>query len=202
MLAEDPKPQLLQEMMMKENFLLFYENYCRYKAKARSGEMGKTFQFRIQYMDKVWLVLQCLRATKENDLNLHIKTIQDMCPMFFSFNHQNYARYLTTYLLMLLNLPDSHPGADELLRNNGFSVSRSAIPCTRNPVDITIEQTINRHAKCKGGIIGFSKNYSAYYRWCMTRHQRASYVSATLDMANVSTSETASHKDTRYSQKK
>jgi hypothetical protein len=41
----------------------------------------------------------------------------------------------------------SHPGARELRKQNGFSVSRSDIPGTTNAMDITIKQTINRHAK-------------------------------------------------------
>ena len=64
-------------------------------------------------------------------------------------------------------------------------MSRSGVPFARNPVDITIEQTINRHAKSHGGIIGFSRNCAAYYRWCITRHSRAQYVEATSDMADM-----------------
>jgi len=48
-------------------------------------------------------------------------------------------------------------------------------------MDQTIEQTVNRSAKTSGGIIGFSRNVGAYYRWCLTRYKRATYVEATLD---------------------
>ncbi len=65
--------------------------------------------------------------------------------------------------MTMLNLSETYPGAEDLLRNNGFSVSRSSVPSSRNLVDITIEQTINQHAKSHGGIIGFSQNYTAYY---------------------------------------
>ena len=71
---------------------------------------------------------------------------------------------------------------------------------SRNPVDITIEQTINRHAKSHGGIIGFSRNSAAYYRWCVTRHSRAQYVEATLDMTDMTASEGSAHKELRVSQ--
>ncbi|KAK3732160.1 hypothetical protein RRG08_026542 [Elysia crispata] len=73
-------------------------------------------------------------------------------------DHHNYARYLTVYFISLLNLSDSHPGAESLLRNNGFSVCRSDVPASRTAVDLTIEQTINRHAKTRGGIVGFSRS--------------------------------------------
>ena len=54
-------------------------------------------------------------------------------------------------------------------------------------VDITIEQTINRHAKSHSEIVGFSRNRSAYYRWWRTRHARASYLEATKKIANIET---------------
>jgi len=92
---------------------------------------------------------------------------------------------LPLYIMQLQNLPQTHPGAVELLRNNGFSVARSTVPGCRNAVDITIEQTINRSAKTSGGVIGFSRNTSAYHRWCVTRHMRAMYAHATLDRADI-----------------
>ena len=60
---------------------------------------------------------------------------------------QNYARYLPAYLTKLTNLPTSHPGSYQLLQDNGFSVSSSNVPGCRNTIDLTIEQTIYRHAK-------------------------------------------------------
>ena len=42
----------------------------------------------------------------------------------------------------MLNPEKTHPGAEDLLKNNGFSVNRSDVPSSRNALDITIEQTI------------------------------------------------------------
>ena len=71
---------------------------------------------------------------------------------------------------------------------------------SRNAVDITIEQTINRHAKSQGGIIGFSRNYAAYYRWCITRHYRTQLVEATLFIADMSSDEFSVHKELQPAQ--
>ena len=100
----------------------------------------------------------------------------------------------------MLNLGNSHPGAEELLKRNGFSVNRSDVPSSRNDVDITIKQTINRYAKSHGGIVGFSRNHSAYYRWCRTRHTRASYLQTTKEIASRDSQEATSHKEVRGSQ--
>lgn len=74
------------------------------------------------------------------------------------------------------------------------------MPSSRNAVDITIEQTINRHAKSSAGIVGFSRSLSTYNRWCLTRHERASYVAATMELSDMGSSEFTSHKDLRSSQ--
>ena len=105
------------------------------------------------------------------------------------------------YHLTLVNTETTHPGARDLLKQNGFSISRSDISGTRNAVDITIEQMINRHAKSRGGIIGFSRNFAAYLRWCMTRHLRANYVAASYELAEMSSTDASSHKDNRQASK-
>ena len=145
------------------------------------------------------MILILIKATKSNDLDLHIAALYNLCPLLFAFD--TYARYLPVYLLMLMNLSKTHPGSEALLRKNGFNVCRSPVPLSRNAVDITIEQTINRHAKCQGGIIGFSRNYTAYYRWCVTRHYRAKLVEATLSLADMlASNESSLHKELQPSQ--
>ena len=141
-----------------------------------------------------------MRATKENNLDLHLVCLQEMCPLLFSMDHMNYAKYLSVYFISLLNIKHTHPGADRLLRDGGFSVSRSDVTTSRNAVDQTIEQTINRHAKSHGGIIGFSRNFAAYYRWCVTRHMRGSFLAAAMELAGMTDEEETNHKDTRPSE--
>ena len=59
-----------------------------------------------------------------------------------------------------------------------------------------VKQTINRLAKTSGGIVGFSRNTGAYYRWCLTRHNRAAYAEATLDNVVMLNNYTDAHKST------
>jgi hypothetical protein len=146
------------------------------KKKVRDGLLGKTAQFWMSYCDCVWTLLSFQMAVKTNNLNSYISTIREMCGLLFSSNHLHYARYLPTYYVQLCNLAETHPGENLLLENNGFSSSRSNVPGCRNAMDMTIEQTINKSTKMSGGIIGYSRKISAYYRWCVTRHKRAAYV--------------------------
>ena len=134
----------------------------------------------MQYMDYVWVLLRFLTATKENNFDLHLSSLEDMCALLFSYDHPNYARYTTVCVLTMLNLYQSHPGTEDLLMQNGFSVNQSSVASSRNAVDITIEQTIPRHANSRGVITGLSRNYSAYYRWCIIRYCRATYLTSKL----------------------
>ena len=83
---------------------------------------------------------------------------------------------------MLLNLPEE---AKSLIENKGFSVTRSDALAGRCAIDMTIEQTTNKDAKTRGGIIGFSRSLPTYYRWCVTRHNRSQYVSALQEITNM-----------------
>ena len=169
-LIDDPCKENVSKIKDSEEFKAYFQRYRTFTSELLDGIHGKTAQFWIRYMDIVQKILTLIRATKENNLQLHIAALYALCPMFFAYDHCNYARYVPVYLMTLMNLSKTHPGCKEFLKQNGFSVSRSKVTCSRNAVDITIEQTINRHAKSQGGIIGFSRNYAAYYRWCVTRH--------------------------------
>ena len=70
----------------------------------------------------------------------------------------------------LLNLQVAHPRPDDILRKGALSVIQSNVPGPCNPIDMTIEQTINHHVKSAGGIVAFSRNIPAYHRWCVTMH--------------------------------
>lgn len=151
--------------------------------------MEKSFflpQFWIQHLDRLWLVLDLMKALKENYFNLYKKTLKSMIPVFFIMNHQNYARYLTAYVASLDHIDNSHPEASRHLKNCALSVTRSLYAASGTAVDQTIEQTINKHAKSEGGVIGFSRNLQAYDRWVLTRHERTLYAAAAFGVAGMS----------------
>ena len=97
--------------------------------------------------------------------------------LFFSFDGQNYARYLCYFSLFLFNIVKTDP---ELLKLDAISVARSFIPANKCTVDKTIEETFMRHAKSqadsgrrRADISGLLINYEAYRRWARTAHERS-----------------------------
>ncbi|GFR84602.1 hypothetical protein ElyMa_002421300 [Elysia marginata] len=164
-LAEEISSSTETKVVQSSFYAELFSQYKAFKVSVRSGKHGETAQFWIQYMDRVWLLLHFLtklKATKTNNFHLHVSCLNKLCPLLFSMNHHNYAKYLSIYFVSLANLNHSHPGAKKILMDNGFSVSRSNTPAGRIAVDMTKEQTINKHAKTKGGIVGFSRNYGPY----------------------------------------
>ena len=79
----------------------------------------------------------------------------------------------------------SRPLVYEKLSNGNFCVQRSENPFSQIPVKQAIEQTINRHTRTKGGIIGFSRRLGAVEQWVVNAHQRAEIASRCFDMAGL-----------------
>ena len=145
-----------------------YGDFCD---GIRTGELGKTGQFWMKYMDHVSLVLSLMRSVKENDFELYAYCLMQMPDLFFSFGGQNYSRYLTFFSVFIANLDFTHPGAVEELKLGVISVARSFITGNRCSVDKTMEETFMRNAKSKGGaggsgigMSGLTQNYEVYQR--------------------------------------
>ena len=60
--------------------------------------LGKTAQLWLHYKEKIYIFFGCLKATRENYMDLHIACLQEMCPLLPWIKiDNNYAKYLTIY---------------------------------------------------------------------------------------------------------
>ena len=87
-----------------EEFRTYFDKYNAFKSEALNDIHGKTAQFWTRYVTIIETILILIRDTKENYLDLHIAALYALCPMFFSYDHCNYARYVPCYLVTLTNL--------------------------------------------------------------------------------------------------
>ena len=127
-----------------------YKEHCK-------EDNGPLKLFWNSYLEMVELLMNFVRATREGNWDLHLECIKEMLPWVFPFDHTNYARYLPVYLAQMMVLPETHPEAHALLLNGDFGVPRATSHgFAQMPVGQTIEQTLNRSTKTKGGIVGFS----------------------------------------------
>ena len=177
-------------------------SYLDYKEEVRNGALGKTAVYWLGYMDDVWIALHLHESVKRNDFYLYAICIHLMPCIFFGFDGQNYARYLTMFSIMLANIDVTHPGALEMLKQGAFSVARSFIPGCRTDVDKTMEETFMKQAKSHSGaagagVTGITRNYQAYQRWTRTTHERSKFLSATYSIAGLTHDDHRVHKDLR-----
>ena len=89
---------------------------------------------------------ECSRRLHEEDLHGYICCISKFTNMFFALNHPNYARWTVKYHNSLLTLEEM---LSETLREHQdgmFSIHRTKKPFSGNPIDWTLEQTINTNA--------------------------------------------------------
>ena len=156
-------------------------------------------------MEHVHLVMSVLEAVKTNNFLLYAASINQMSPLFFSFDGQNYARYLTYSFFFLANIDSSYPEAVSLLKRGAISVARFFIPGNFCDLDNTMKETFMRHAKSHGGagtseagVSDVLTNYQAYLRWVRTTHARSLYLEATLSLANMAdSSQSTTHRSVR-----
>lgn len=159
---------------LKEKFKAFVEDQTSILSK-----------FWLSYMDMVSLLVRFTRATREGNWCDHLSATREIMPWMFSYDHVNYSRYLPLYWCQMHELQTTCPSAYEKLSNGDFCVQRSENPFSQISVDQAIEQTINRHTKTKGGIIGFSRRPGAVEQWVVNAHQRAEIASRCFDMAGL-----------------
>ncbi|XP_072162941.1 LOW QUALITY PROTEIN: uncharacterized protein [Diadema setosum] len=134
------------QAMVKE-----YDNFIE------EGKKDATFNFWSSYLEMVENVLLFIRATREGDWQLHLASVRALLPWMFAYDRTNYARYLPVYWMEMSQLPTTYPYIYEELMKGHFGVQRqdshgfAQVAC-----DMSIEQTVNRDTKTRGGVKGFS----------------------------------------------
>ena len=102
---------------------------------------------------------------RSGDLDLYICCLQRITALFFTFNHQNYSRWLTVITTSYLNLRIMIPT---------FMKSSRRVACHSNEhhlisIDLTLEQTINADAVCQhSGLILLTNSISARQYWAQS----------------------------------
>ena len=108
-------------------------------------------KFYRNYMTLFENILHFIRASREQSWNLHLQSLNALCPYFFAFDMLNYARMTPIYLAQMFELKEKEPDIWNLFDSGEFSVNKSGIPFTAIGTDHGIEQE-NRALKVTGGI--------------------------------------------------
>ena len=113
-----------------------------------------------------------------------------MIPWFFAYDEPNYSSYASLYYCEMKCLHNTHPTIADAFSNERGTFTYQAghhRPFCSIACDQAIEQTVNRHFKSKGGLIGFTQNQAASQRWTIIQPERTAVQEAMKNFAGMST---------------
>ena len=120
-------------------------------------------------------LLLFLRASRQQNWELHLVSLHNLCKYFFAFDMINYARLTPVYIAKMLSLKDEDPETWNMFNSGNFSVNKTLIPFSAIGVDHAIEQE-NRAVKVLGGIKGIANNQKALDEYFLTVSQMGNII--------------------------
>ena len=199
LIRNDSSEGNLELLLQHPEFIQLHEAYMDF----RNSDQGAMSRYWGSYIDMVELLLRFIRSTREGNWQLHLACLQGIMPWFFAYDRTNYARFTPVYWCQMQLLSHTHPEAHQKLSEGEFAVQMSNTNgFGQIPVDQTIEETINRDSKVKGGIIGFSQKKNTVQRWILTAHERAEFTQLCRRLAGLTRNSQNKHKQASKSRMK
>ena len=146
--------------------------------KTKGSTVSRTFEFWIEYLDMVHLLLDFTESERDSIWKTHLETFRCMLPYDYAFDHFKYFIWGCIYSIDMEQLPKKFPEVYAHFESGKHSVSRATATSYFNTVatDMALEQSFNKDSKSKGGIIGLAQDESAVEKWTITSHTKAAVV--------------------------
>ena len=113
------------------------------------------------------LLLLFIRASGDQIWELHLQSLDTLCPYFFALDMVSYAQMTPVYLSQMYALQEKDPQTWEFLFNGGFSVNKWKVPFSSIGSDHGIEQE-NHALKVTRGIRGIAHSQQALDEYFLT----------------------------------
>jgi hypothetical protein len=177
-----------QDIVGNASFVNLMKRYEIFFHDVLDGKHGSTAAYWAIYVYLIHRVYRELkRAVHSNDVDGYILILSSIIEVRFALNHPNYSRWGS---LFLHELQQMDPRAREILKAGAMSIRRTKKSYTRSAVDMTLEQTVNKHAASPmGGITAFRDSEDACRRWSITLTQRSMALSELYELVNLQSGE-------------
>ena len=130
------------------------------KIKTFENKLSKLQRFVSIYLNQFETILQYVRASRQQDIALHMESTEALIKYFFAHDHLNYARMMPLYLHTMQKAKEDHPTVWEEFEKGNFCVTKGVAGFTSIGPDHAIEQE-NRELKVVGGIVGITQQEGA-----------------------------------------
>lgn len=114
-------------------------------------------QFWKNFRHIIEVIKNLVRADRDGDFLLSVKSIQQLCPIFLGADAIHYLRYASFFLKTLKSLKRDNPDLYSAFLRGDFVIKTSTGHFNAVAVHMKLKQTIQISAKSVGGIIGRSK---------------------------------------------
>ena len=141
-------------------------------------------KFLRNYMSLFETLLLFLRASRQQNWELHLVSLHNLCKYFFAFDMINYARLTPVYIAKMLSLKDEDPESWNIFNSGNFSVNKTLIPFSAVGVDHAIEQE-NRAVKVLGGIKRIANNQKALNEYFLTISEMGNIIEDFCEVFNI-----------------
>ena len=120
--------------------------------KREATKEARTSKLWFQYLDMVAILHQFIRAERTGDWDLHLKSLAAMLPYLAASGHNLYTKSICLYLQKMATLETDHPEVYAHFKRGLHVIRRSARFWAGHSTDLTIEQTLMRTLKSRGGL--------------------------------------------------
>jgi hypothetical protein len=135
------------------------------------GQQSQQCQFWNEFLRIIGLIKKLIKADREGDFLLHMKAVEELCPVFMGCGSFNYLRYGTFYVEQLKSLNNCMPELYASFMGGDFVVKRKDGRFNAVSPDMALEQTIQRSSKSTRGIIGKTKANDYVTEWALVSHE-------------------------------
>lgn len=102
-----------QSRVLPQNLQNLFDEYQQFKQQTLQGEHGKIPQFYMMYVTFIDYYLILRASIRSWNFQLFTSILPKIANLCFTFNQQNYSRYLVKYHDNLLKVDEIHPGLKE-----------------------------------------------------------------------------------------
>ena len=145
---------------IREVMTVFESRGITKKLAEFEGNASKMQHFVLNYMKQFEMILLFVRSTRQQDLQLHMESLESLTKYFFAHDHQNYARLLPLYITTMQETERQHPDLWAEFMKGNFCVTKGVAGFTSIAPDQVIEQE-TRTLNVIGGIVGITQNEKA-----------------------------------------
>ena len=118
--AADPDQKLTNDLLTHSEGP--YALYNDYLEQIRQGNLGKTAQCWLTYLDLMRMQHVIHTAVQENNFEARLYALEYFIPLYFVFNKSNYARCESYYLETLRTIENRYPAMKEMMKHARLSV--------------------------------------------------------------------------------